>query len=222
MSSTTRAPATTPGDGEPGSGDRGSRRLVPTAVVVLASGLAIGFLTLLGQKWLHGAWLAVVNSGAVWLLPAFVAGSFMRTDATAALAGAGLLVAAVVGYYAPVPLVVEGAAASSHSVAIWIATSLVGGPVYGLAGRWWRRGRTWRTWVALGLLGGAFLAEGAARLHAGGDGAAGWTMVGVGFALPLLLGHSARERAFGLGATVPVVVLTAVAYAVINWAFLHS
>jgi hypothetical protein len=193
-----------------------------TAATVLVAGFALGFLTLLGQKWLHGAWLAVVNSGAVWLLPAFVTGSLMRTDAAAAAAGAALLVAAVVGYYAPVPLVVEGAAASSHSVAIWIATALVGGPVYGLAGRWWRRGRTWRTWVALGLLGGAFVAEGASRLHAGNDGPAGWTMVAIGLALPLLLGRSAQDRALGLVATAPVVALTAVAYALINWAFLHS
>jgi hypothetical protein len=221
MSGTTRTWTASGGAATP-AGDRRPGRPVVNAVVVLASGFALGFLTLLGQKWLHGAWLAVVNSGAVWLLPAFVAGSFMRTDATAAAAGAGLLVAAVVGYYAPVPLVVEGAAANSHSVAIWSATAVVGGPVYGLAGRWWRRGRTWRIWVALGLLGGAFLAEGAARLHAGNDGAAGWTMVAVGLALPLLLGRSARDRAFGLVTTAPVVALTAVAYTVINWAFLHS
>src|SRR4029079_15651523 len=101
------------GGGAAPAGDRRPGRPVVNAGVVLASGFALGFLTLLGQKWLRGAWLAVVNSGAVWLLPAFVAGSFMRTDATAAAAGAGLLVAAVVGYYAPVPLVVEGAAANS-------------------------------------------------------------------------------------------------------------
>lgn len=175
------------------------------AAAVLGAGLALGLLTLLGQRWLHGAWLAIVNSGAVWLLPAFVAGSLMRSDAGAAVAGAALLVAAVVGYYAPVPLVVEGAAANAHSVAVWIATALVGGPVYGLAGRWWRRRRGWRSCAALGLLGGAFLAEGAARLHAGGGGAAGWTMVAIGVALPVALGRSTRERAIGLAAAAPVV-----------------
>ena len=53
-------------------------------------------------------------SGAMWLLPAFVAGAAMRTDPAAALAGAGLLVAAVVGYYAPVPLVVDPVCVSKH------------------------------------------------------------------------------------------------------------
>jgi hypothetical protein len=130
--------------------------------------------------------------------------------------------AAVVGYYAPVPLVVEGASANSRSVAIWLATALVGGPVYGVAGRWWRRRGGWRSWLALGLLGGAFLAEGASRLRAGHDDAAGWAMVAAGLLLPLALGRTGRDRISGLAATVPVVALTALAYAAINWAFLHS
>ncbi len=221
MSGPTRAPATTP-DGDPAGGGRRSRRPVLTGVIVVASGLVLGFLTLLGQKWLHGAWLAAVNSGALWLLPAFVAGSFMRTDSTAAAAGAVLLIAAVVGYYAPVPLVVQGAAASSRSVAIWIATALVGGPVYGLAGP------VVAPAARVAVVGSAGTPRRGVPRR--GRGAAPrrerrcgrMTTVAVGLALPLALGRSARDRAIGLVATVPVVALTAVAYAVINWAFLHS
>jgi hypothetical protein len=195
---------------------------VLTAVVVLAAGLALGVVTMFGQTWLDGPWLALVNSGALWLLPAFVAGSAMRSNVAAAAAGSGLLIAAVVGYYGSVSFVVEGAHANSRSVAIWVATALVGGPVYGIAGRWWRRSRSWRAWVALGLLGGAFVAEGAARLRGGYDHSAGLAMVAAGLLLPLVLGRSGRDRLFGLFVTVPVVAVTAIAYAAINWAFLHS
>ena len=193
-----------------------------TAVAVVVAGLTLGFLTLLGQTALDGAWLALVNSGAMWLLPAFVAGAAMRTDPAAALAGAGLLVAAVIGYYAPVPLVVEGAAASSRSVAIWSATALVGGPVYGVAGGWWRGAGGWRRVAALGLLGGAFVAEGLARIGINHDRAAGLAMVLAGAVIPLALGRSGRERTRSLLAIIPVVAVTAVAYEIINWLFLHG
>jgi Family of unknown function (DUF6518) len=197
-------------------------RPVAAAVLVAAAGLALGVLTLLGQGHLSGGWLALVNSGALWLLPAFVAGSLTWSNTSAGLAGAGLLVAAVAGYYAPVALVVAGASANSRSVAIWVATALAGGPVYGVAGRWWRGARPALRWKALGLVGGASLAEGLSRLRAGHDGAAGWAMVAAGALLPIVLGRSARDRVVGLAATVPVVLLTAIAYAAINWAFLHS
>jgi hypothetical protein len=93
--------------------------------------------------------------------------------------------------------------------------------VYGVAGRWWRWSRSWRAWLGLALLGGAFLAEGASRLRVGHGDPAGWTMVVVGVVLPLLLGRNRRDRLLGVALTVPVVAATATAYAVINWAFLH-
>jgi hypothetical protein len=190
--------------------------------VLLLFGFALGVVTMFGQTWLHGAWLALVNSGAVWLAAAFVAGAVVRSDPAAALAGTAVLMAAVVGYYGSVPFVVEGASASSRSVAIWLATALVGGPVYGVAGRWWRGTRSWKAWVGLALLGGAFLAEGASRLRLGHGDPAGWGMLLAGLVIPLVLGRSTRERLFGLILMVPVVAATAIAYAVINWAFLHS
>jgi hypothetical protein len=80
---------------------------------------------------------------------AFVAGSLMRTELTAAAAGSGTLVGAVIGYYVAVPIVVEGAAANMRTVAIWTGTALIGGPVFGLAGRWWRHGSLAKRAIAL-------------------------------------------------------------------------
>ena len=197
-------------------------RRVAWVLTILVGGVAIGVLTVLGQKWLDGGWLAIVNSGAVWLVPAFAVGARSRSDLTAAAAGTAILVVAVLAYYGSVPILVPGASSSSRSVAIWVATSLVGGPMYGIAGHWWRTSRSWRAWAGIGLLAGAFLAEGLARLRARHYDAAGLTMVAIGMAVPLILGRSARERVFGLLAEGPVVVFTAGAYAVINWAFLHS
>jgi hypothetical protein len=65
------------------------------ALVIAGAGLAIGVLTVSGQGWLPGEWSTLANSGAVWLVFSFAAGSCMRSDVAAAASGAGVLVCAV-------------------------------------------------------------------------------------------------------------------------------
>ena len=165
----------------------------------------------------------MANSGAVWLAAAFLVGSFMPTDRRAAAAGVVTLVAAVIGYYASVPLIVEGAAAGTRSVTIWVVVAVVGGPVFGIAGRWWHSDRPDRRIAASALLGGVFFGEGLDRVLRNPHLAAvGWTMVAVGVAVPLILGRSNRERLWGLVAELPVILATLAAFWLINSAFLWS
>jgi hypothetical protein len=189
-------------------------------ILVPALGVAIGVLTVLGQRTLPGNWLTVANSGVVWLVPAFFVGSFMPTDRAAAAAGIVTLVGAVAGYYAAARLIVQ-AAANTRSVTIWVAVALVGGPIFGMAGHWWRSDRPARRIVAVALLGGVFFAEGLDRvLRNFHQGAAGWTMMAVGIVVPLLLGRENTERLWGLAAEVPVIVAALAAYQIINSSFL--
>ena len=194
----------------------------PTAIALIAvAGLSIGVLTVYGQR-LPGGWSTLANSGAVWLVFAFVAGSVMRTDLAAAAAGTGTLVGAVIGYYAAVPIVVEGAAANIRSVAIWTGTALIGGPVLGLAGRWWRRGSLAQRVIALALLSGVFVAEGLNDVRSVPTvRAAGWILLAVGLLVPLMLGRLWRERLLALTAMVPVALVTFGAYRAINWSFVN-
>jgi hypothetical protein len=194
----------------------------PTTIALVAvAGLSLGVLTVYGQR-LPGGWSTLANSGAVWLVFAFIAGSLMRSDATAAAAGAGTLIGAVVGYYAAVPIVVAGASANMHSVAIWTGTALVGGPVFGIAGRWWRREPFLKRVIALGLLGGVLVSEGLTDLrYIPRIRTAGWVMLVVGLMVPLVLGRSWRERLFGLAAMVPVALVTFGVYQMINWTLMN-
>ena len=50
------------------------------ALVIAGAGLAIGVLTVSGQGWLPGQWSTLANSGAVWLVFSFAAGSCMSSD----------------------------------------------------------------------------------------------------------------------------------------------
>ena len=194
----------------------------PAAVALVAvAGLGIGVLTVYGQR-LPGGWSTLANSGAVWLAAAFIVGSLMRSDLSAAATGGGLLVGAVIGYYAAVPIVVEGAAANMRSVAIWSGTALVGGPVFGVAGRWWRRESSSKRVIAIGLLGGVFVAEGINDVrYIPTVRTAGWVLLAVGLLVPWVLGRSWRERLLGLAAMVPVALVTFGAHQLINWSFVN-
>ena len=174
-------------------------KLVVVSVLV---GLGLGVITVLGQKWLDGDWDRLANSGAVWLTVAFAVGSHMPSTRWAAAAGFATLIAAVIGYYAAVPLLVEGADASVRSVAIWLGPAIGGGPLFGAAGRWWRGVDATRSSLSTALMGGAFVAEGVYTLiriagPTGSQEAAGWTMLAIGLAVPVLLGHSMSERLRG-------------------------
>ena len=185
------------------------------SVVVAGAGLLLGILTLVGQAVLPTGWDRLANSGAVWLLVASLAGSFMPTNRWAVVAGVGVLVGAVIGYYAAA--VVAGAAAGAAIMAIWIGTALVGGPVYGLVGRWWRTETGARRILAIALMGGIVAGEGVSTLLRIPELArVGWVEVIAGLGLTIALGRSARERMLAL-ALVPVVVLAVVvAYEIID------
>jgi hypothetical protein len=185
----------------------------------LLLGLGVGVVTLAGQAVLPVELNRLANSGAIWVTVAFVAGMLAPSDRTAALAGLVTLLAALAGYF--------GAAAASHAgvststVAIWTGTALVGGPSFGIAGRWWATASGWRPALAAAALGGVYVAEGAWTLLVVPHMAlAGWVSVGAGIIVALALPRDARTRvrAFAL---LPVLALVGlVGYAAIDRVFL--
>ena len=183
--------------------------------LTIGVGVAVGVVTLLGQSVLSAEWNRLANSGAIWLLASFLVGSRMPSNGRAAVAGMATLVLAVVAYYAAARL--AGAGVSTRTVAIWIGTALVGGPVYGAAGRWWRTGPPTSRIVAIGLMGGIVTAEGVSTLLRLPDLAAvGWVETIAGLIVVVVLGRSLRERLLGL-AVVPLVVIAGVlAYEVLD------
>jgi hypothetical protein len=183
--------------------------------LTIGVGVAVGVATLLGQSVLSAEWNRLANSGAIWLLASFLVGSLMPTNGRAAVAGMATLVLAVVTYYVAAKL--AGAGISNRTVVIWVGAALVGGPVYGAAGHWWRTGLDRRRIIAIGLMGGIVTAEGVSTLLRLPDLAAvGWVETIAGLALVVLLGRSLRERLLGL-AIVPLVVLAGVlAYEILD------
>ena len=113
-------------------------------------GLGVGILTAVLQQHLRPPWFSLVNGASPWLTPMFAMGALWRRVSTAALAGLVTGLLELIGYYATA--IANGFPfLGGRLVIFWFACALVGGPLFGVAGRaWWRGSR-------LGGLGAAAL-----------------------------------------------------------------
>ncbi|WP_411128001.1 DUF6518 family protein [Streptomyces sp. x-19] len=186
----------------------------------LVGGLALGVLTNLAQGWLPGAWNQIVNSGAVWSVAAFVAGALLAGWVSLAVCAVGGLLAEVglvVGYYGYAEFGRDGMGSLLYP-SVWMGMAFVAGPLFGIAGAWWRHGQDMRRrTVGLAALAGVFGMEGihyAWVLHYGPEA---WACFALLVLVPLVMARTHKERARTLLAAVAFSLL---AYTVIDLGFL--
>ncbi len=192
-------------------------RVTPWLLVALIGtiGVANGLLSFLAFGTLGAGWNTLGNSGAIWLLVAFGVGALMPTTGLAIAGATAGLVGSVVWFYMAAHYLV-GMPISSAGIAIWLLASVTGGPLYGLAGHWWRRGPGARHVIGLALMGGVFIAEGVFTLiHDPLVPLVGWVAVAVGAVFTVSLARSTRDRLLGLVALPVVTALALVAYTAI-------
>ena len=180
-----------------------ARHLVLAVVV----GLATGVLTQLAQGVLPDGWGPLANSITPWLAVAFVVGSGAPARGSAVAGGALTLIGALVGYYALVGLRFGYWPSLRGAVLLWVIGALVGGPVFGLMGRWWRGADPWRRAVGPALLGAAAIAEGVYLSRIETVASAAPAFIVVGLVLPVVLGRSREDRVRALVALVPCLAL---------------
>ncbi len=192
----------------------GIRSLVTAGLL----GLVLGVLSMYAQGWLPGHWNSLANSGAVWAFGAFVAGAvvFRHGWPTAAVAGALVELGLVVGYYTSVAIRYDQGG-PEYFAYLWAVVALLAGPIFGVAGMWWRgTARTWHV-AGIALLGALFVGEGAVRLITlDGDGPFAWPMIAVGLLTPLALGRDVRNKVYGLLGTLPAVALALLGFAALK------
>ena len=161
--------------------------------LIVGAGLATGVLTQIGQGALPGDWSQLANAITPWLLVAFLLGSVMPDTRWAVAAGAGALLLALVGYYGMVQLR-YGYGGGTGSWIFWGLGALVGGPVFGVAGHWWRGPVHRRRAIAIGLLGAVAIAEGAYNILVVDHATVGAAFIVVGLLVPLVFGRSREDR----------------------------
>lgn len=126
--------------------------------LAVTSGLVVGVLTSFGQGHLNGALNALVNSASAWLVVPFFVAARMRTLRGAALAGFTVCSLQLVGYTVASEL--RGFTSGGAIVLFWTGCAVVGGPLFGAAGRLWRSGVGDLRGIGSSVLASAFLAEG--------------------------------------------------------------
>ncbi|MEV6964036.1 DUF6518 family protein [Hamadaea sp. NPDC051192] len=192
---------------------------VRTVLLATLGGLVLGVITLALRDVLPGDWSRLVNSGAVWVVGAYAAGALIRRPGWRLwLSGVAVLVGAVIGYYALLAVERHELVSPAHLTGPigWSIVGLASGPVFAIAGSWWRDARLYRSVVSLCLLGGVFLAEGAYLLISDRPVGEAVIVAAVGLLVPVVLGRSRRERLLGLAALAPVAVLGLGGYLVLN------
>lgn len=188
---------------------------VLTSVIV---GLFAGAATLAAQAVLPIEANRLANSGAIWVTVAFAVGWLTPSGPSAAFAGLLTLLAALAGYFAAAAVAQAGISAST--VAIWVGVAIVGGPVFGMAGRWRATGSGRHAAVGVALLGAVYVAEGVATLWSVPHMVlAGWVSVLVGIAITALLPRDRDARLAASVLLVPFAAFGVAGYAAIDLVF---
>jgi hypothetical protein len=205
---------------KPDPGSAGARvrsglmRLLPVA----GGGLAVGVVTSWMQGVLPRSSDFLANSGAVWLVIAFLLASWpARRASIAVAAGVVALAGEVVGYYA-IAAPVRHIATSSSERLLWGAAALLIGPLVGLAAFRARTGRPGERVAAAAAVCGVVAGEGLYALERLSYHEQGGIEIAVGAAALWLvtyrLGRSWGSRAIGLPVAVGAAVAVYVAYVV--------
>lgn len=189
--------------------DTSGRAWAYATASAFAGGLLLGVLTNLAQGWLPGAWNQIANSGAVWSIAAFAAGALpARQVSLPAAAVAGLCAESglVVGYYGYAEVARDGMG-SLLAPLVWLGMAFVAGPLFGVAGSWWRGISSRRHVIGLAALAGVFGMEAihyARVLHYAPQA---WACLAVLVLVTLLMGRTHRERVLTLLTAVPFSLL---------------
>lgn len=175
----------------------------------LVVGLGFGALTSFLQSHFDSPWLSLVNSATPWLVPAFLLCARCRWLASAALVGITVTLAELVGYVLTASL--RGYPASVAITVFWGVCALLGGQVFGAAGRLWYRSRRFRSALGASVLAASFLAEGtvtyALRLGYLSSAALFWILGGVTILLLGMLRKNTTLTLLWVGATLPVAMI---------------
>ncbi|MGW2557420.1 DUF6518 family protein [Streptomyces sp. NPDC001635] len=185
------------------------------------AGIALGVLTNLAQGWLPGSFNQIANSGALWSVPAFAAGAVVAGKTavrTSAPAGLCTTIGLVVGYYGYAELGRSGMGSLAWPL-VWLVMAVLSGPLFGVAGAWWRRGHTTRRRVVgLAALAGVFGTEAILAtwaLHYEGQA---WGCAALLALVPLAMARGHKERALTL---LTALVFSPIAYVVVELPLQH-
>lgn len=130
-------------------------------ILAMVLGLVIGVLTLVGQKYLPMNLNFLANSGAVWLIPAFLLSYFEKGNRIQSIAVTIVcLLGCVYGYYSFEAILNHHAFTLTRGTLLWSGAALVAGTVFGIGAFFANQENSRLKYFGMNLLPAVFTAEG--------------------------------------------------------------
>lgn len=136
-------------------------KYVKKYILAIIIGTVVGMLTLVGQKYLPINLNFLANSGAVWLIPAFLLSYFEKENRLHSAAGAIVcLLCCVYGYYIFEAVLNHHAFMLDRWTLLWSGIALIAGAVFGLGAFFANQENSRLKYLGMNLLPAVFTAEG--------------------------------------------------------------
>ena len=130
-------------------------------ILAIILGLVIGVLTLIGQKYLPMNLNFLANSGAVWLIPAFLFSYFEKGNRLQAIAATIVcLLGCVYGYYIFEAILNQHTFTLAGGALFWTVVAFIAGAVFGFGAFLANQKNSKLKYLGMNLLPAVFTAEG--------------------------------------------------------------
>ncbi|MDE6759294.1 MAG: hypothetical protein K2J90_01300 [Lachnospiraceae bacterium] len=130
-------------------------------ILAIIIGTVVGMLTLVGQKYLPINLNFLANSGAVWLIPAFLLSYFEKGNKLHTIATTIVcLLGCVYGYYIFEAVLNHHAFMLDRWILLWSGVALIAGAVFGIGAFFANLENSKLKYIGLNLLPAVFTAEG--------------------------------------------------------------
>lgn len=130
-------------------------------ILAIILGLVVGVLTLVGQKYLPMNLNFLANSGAVWLIPAFLLSYFEKGNRLQAIATSIVcLLGCVYGYYIFEAVLNHHVFTLARGTLLWSGVALIAGAVFGSGAFFANQENSKLKYFGMNLLPAVFTAEG--------------------------------------------------------------
>ncbi len=129
-------------------------------LIAIITGIIVGIITVIGQKYLSGNLNFLVNSASMWLIPTFFIPYFLKTDSKdSIIISMTILIFCVLGYYIFEAIIHSHTFEFSTSVILWLLCAIAGGIVFGLGANYSRTKNGKLKLLSMNLLPAVFLSE---------------------------------------------------------------
>lgn len=136
-------------------------KFIKKYILAIMLGLVVGVLTLVGQKYLPMNLNFLANSGAVWLIPAFLLSYFEKENRLQAIAASIVcLLGCVYGYYIFEAVLNHHAFTLARGTLLWSGVALIAGAVFGSGAFFANQENSKLKYFGMNLLPAVFTAEG--------------------------------------------------------------